>query len=159
MRKNKAHRLANRIVKSSGYARGYFPEMASHFNDWVSPGSKGVASTIGNNLGTLALLATLLGGGYYLYNSFNKKKEEADKEDDENYSKVPKSVTTGNPTRGDYSNWFYDDEDDESDYDDETDDFSSFRYDAPDYEIKNSHYKLFFNAAKRVNKIREWLHK
>ncbi len=157
MNKRKITKLANRIVKSSGYVRGYLPEMASHVGEWISPESKGVASFIGNNWGKLALLATLLGGGYYLYNKSNNKKAEEDKEDELNYSKVPSEAQTGNPTVGDYSDWYFDDEDENSDYDDETNDyFTEFRYDEP---IKMSHYKLFFNAAKRVKKVKDWLRK
>lgn len=157
--RRKLFKLANGVVKQSGYVRGYFPELASHVGEWVSPSAKDVASGAGNHWGKLALLAALLGGGYYLYNKYKDKKTAEEKEDAENYDKMPRSVVAGPPV-GRYDNYVWADDDDDSDYEYDTYDDDEYYDDEPDLNfVKRNSYKLFNAAAARVLKVKDYLRK
>lgn len=113
------------FIKRSGYVRGYFPEMMSHASDWVPGAVKSTGSFAWNNMGRLALLASLAAGGYALYNKYKANKQKSNDEDDKEYSKVPEESKSKKKSDNKWFNWSWDDdEDSDSDYDDETPDTS-----------------------------------
>lgn len=147
--RSRLHGLLCNFIKSSGYVRGYLPELLSRVTSYTGAMPRGS----NNSLGKLALISTIAAGAYYLYNKYKKNEQEKAEDDDANYTNVPDSVKANGPTDS-VADWgrdyYWDNDDDESDYDYSMPPVNpSYSGVAP--EVKTSAYK--------PRKVSEWLYK